>query len=810
MPLTPQYTWSQDDATLTLKVSLSSAAGVTRNTRVECTDAAVKITCPPYFLQLDLFGDVDERKSRATIEPGVVLVKVPKRQPGAWPQLKAAGSAAEIKARREAALDVKRARDEQAVSDEKEKKRQDDDYVFHKQWDLEKDEKRTIERLAELHKRENEQALYEWSDAAEGRTAVEAARADTAPLNPSEVETYFDKQLVEGELDPFQAKDGVVPLPGTYHKKTARTAVLEKALLAEPDGEFDIRAQEGGDADKRAALEREKAKEMEDVSKAREEAAERERVASIKRAQDHKKEEQDRIMPLPLRERQTHEDAATSPEDCAVAREGPQMPVWKEASSESEDESGEAAAQEDDKKPLPWQQKGDEAVDPAKDEEKFLGRRKGASVNRWESEKIADQHRQVADAYYKVGLVAEAKKHEEQARAAAPWLDEMFRHYDTPEEAAARKQKEAEEAAARPAPDPELPAPRSAGRVELNFTHHRRNLPARERIETDEEVAQRELEDYKQKKLENPDKARAPTHDQAMWLKLRGDHFYRTRDYRAAINAYTSCLELDERNAQALSNRAVCSLRLNLWADVVADASAAIDLFKRVRREGKDDEEWEVELGKRVRCLLRRGIAHTRLGMLDQAVLDLDAAHKIAPDTDKLKDDLDSLRSAIAAHPYTHHKEQADQAFKRGDLQDALASYDAAIQADPGCFQALSNRAACHLRMDDYAATQADCTSALQLLDPSGAYKTKLALRLLVRRGTARCHVGDFFSGREDFKRALLLDKNNKSLRDDVEMLVTTTGAASSLSEFMGSALPTPKSTAIAALEAAGVPSPLG
>ena len=43
---------------------------------------------------------------------------------------------------------------------------------------------------------------------------------------------------------------------------------------------------------------------------------------------------------------------------------------------------------------------------------------------------------------------------------------------------------------------------------------HRRNLPARERIETDEEVAKREDEDYRQKKMENPDKARAPTHDQ--------------------------------------------------------------------------------------------------------------------------------------------------------------------------------------------------------------------------------------------------------------------------------------------------------
>jgi hypothetical protein len=60
--------------------------------------------------------------------------------------------------------------------------------------------------------------------------------------------------------------------------------------------------------------------------------------------------------------------------------------------------------------------------------------------------------------------------------------------------------------------------------------------------------------------------------------------------------------------------------------------------------------------------------------------------------------------------------------------------------------------------------------------------------------------------GRDDFKRALLLDSNNKSLRDDVEMLVTTTGAAKSLSEFMGNALPNAKSHALAALEAAGVP----
>jgi tetratricopeptide (TPR) repeat protein len=516
-------------------------------------------------------------------------------------------------------------------------------------------------------------------------------------------------------------------------------------------------------------------------------------------------------MPLPLRERQQPMEPEVEAEEEVSSGFGPEgkkpekMPVWKDCTSGSEDEDEEKPAKTEEK-----EEKKVEKVDPMKDEEKFLGRKKGASVNRWESEKIAEQHRQVADAYYKVGMVQEAKKHEMQARDAAPWLDMDKRNYDTPEEAAERKRKEEEERAARPADDENLPAPRTAGKVELNFTMHRRNLPARERIETDEEVAKREEEDYKQKKLENPEKARAPTHDQAMWLKLRGDHFYRTRDYRASINAYASCLELDAKNAQALSNRALCSLRLRLWSDVITDATAAFDILKRVKRDGKDEEEWEVELGKRVRCLLRRGIAHTRLGMLEQAMSDLDAAYKILPDTELLKDDIEELRSAVSEHPYTKWKEEADKAFKQGDVDAALVAYAAALEADPGCFQALSNRAACHLRKEDYQKCIADCSGALHLLDPTGAYKTKLALRLLVRRGTAYCWIGDFFMGRDDFKRALLLDSNNKSLRDDVEMLVTTTGAASSLSEFMGSAMPSAKSTALAALEAAGVPGPFG
>jgi len=383
------------------------------------------------------------------------------------------------------------------------------------------------------------------------------------------------------------------------------------------------------------------------------------------------------------------------------------------------------------------------------------------------------------------------------------------RNYETQEEAAARKQKEEEEERERADKTGALPPPRAPTKVELNFTKGRRSLPARERIETDEEVREREEEDLRNKKRDNPD-AHGPSEEQAMWLKQRGDHFYRTRDWQAAKNAYTAALELHPRNALALSNRAVCSLRLNLFADVIKDCTAAFDLLKRVKMEGKDPEEKEKEAMKRCRCLLRRGMAHTRLGMMDQALKDLDAAAKQAPDREAIKDDLAGLRELIASHPYMKHKEEGDRAFKAGDLSASVAAFSAAIEADGGCFQALSNRAACWLALEEYGKCVDDCTVALRLLDPTGAYETKLALRLLVRRATAHCWEGAFEHGRVDFKRALLLDSNNKSLRDDVEMLVTTTGAAASLSEFMGGKLPNSRDAALAALDAAGVPRPGG
>lgn len=231
--------------------------------------------------QIDLYGDVDERTSKATVQSSSVEVKINKKTPGAWPGLKAEGSADDIKARRTAALVLKAQNDTKAIEDRKEKRRQDDDYVFHKQWDLEKDEKRTIERLAAEHKRDAEKDLYAWADEAEGRV-------NDGP--EAELVTYFDKQLVEGgELD---EKDGMVPLPGTYHAKTARSKVVAQSMSEAPRREFDMRIDKKEEGKKAEMLELTEEEEREEARRReeREKEEEEERFREERRTQEFEKE----------------------------------------------------------------------------------------------------------------------------------------------------------------------------------------------------------------------------------------------------------------------------------------------------------------------------------------------------------------------------------------------------------------------------------------------------------------------------------------------------------------------------------------
>eukprot|EP00960_Hanusia_phi_P001999 57676-Hanusia_phi.AAC.3 len=381
-------------------------------------------------LQLDLYKDIDEGTSKATVLPGMVSIKARKKEKGLWGQLKAAGDAASVKERREASIREKSIRDARRYEDNKEKKRQDDDYVFHKQWDLEKDEKRVIERLAELHKKDAEKQLYEWVETKEAKEAKEAGEEEP-------VSTYFDKQLVEGDVNPFEEKDGLIPLPGSYHKKTARSSAMANSLKAEPVPEFDIRKKEDESAGGRSEG-KEKRTQIEEVVEEEEEEEE-----EVQKEKEHKRLEAERVMPLTVthKEKTAQKDSNknegegedTRSEAGRTAAENVHVSTKKE-DGEEEDKQDESASGHDNSA-----NRSETSQTSVTDEEKLLGRRKGASLNRWDAEAVAQKHRMIGDAYFKAGMVEDAKRHEALAREAAPWVEDQLRTYETREVSPGRR-----------------------------------------------------------------------------------------------------------------------------------------------------------------------------------------------------------------------------------------------------------------------------------------------------------------------------------------------------------------------------------
>ena len=234
-----------------------------------------------------------------------------------------------------------------------------------------------------------------------------------------------------------------------------------------------------------------------------------------------------------------------------------------------------------------------------------------------------------------------------------------------------------------------IPAPRARARIALSFTHRAFPTPKREsKREEEEEYLAKNAAYLRQR---NPD-ARNIAEYHPMWLKGKGDDFYRRGDFESAISAYSRSVFI---SFVCTAYSFVCS-------------SCLLILF-----------------------------AHTFL----PAVL-------------------------------------------------------SALDADPTCLAALSNRAACRLQLRHFARALGDCSAALTALPAapgsaggasaiatltlgaSGAgaqgpraqaKERKLRLRLLSRAGAACCGLGNFREGLRHLQQALALDSENVPLQMDVQ-----------------------------------------
>lgn len=161
------------------------------------------------------------------------------------------------------------------------------------------------------------------------------------------------------------------------------------------------------------------------------------------------------------------------------------------------------------------------------------------------------------------------------------------------------------------------------GFTEKRLGHFGSYLPARE-------SAMKEAPYPKSKhmpeKKRDPNEAYMDIEDRnPIWLKDRGDHYYKQGNYTAAIQGYSKCLEQDKEFLMAKLNKATVFMKIRQY---VASISEICDLFRSIEAVDKKEREGdEVFFNKiQARAYIKRGACQAWISQFDDAITDIEKA----------------------------------------------------------------------------------------------------------------------------------------------------------------------------------------
>ncbi|KAJ9591790.1 hypothetical protein L9F63_001726 [Diploptera punctata] len=184
-----------------------------------------------------------------------------------------------------------------------------------------------------------------------------------------------------------------------------------------------------------------------------------------------------------------------------------------------------------------------------------------------------------------------------------------------------------------------MPLPRSKGTIQINFTPRDFPTPKRESQEQEEEEWLKKQAEARRKIGFVAEDLR-PDELDPLWLKEKGDSFFKAGNYLAAISAFSHGIKLGSKMPALYSNRAAAQFAIGNLKKCVEDCSIALDLFT---------PKISANALSRARCHARRGTALCKMGLYHQGIGELRAAVDLQPDNDKLRMDLEKARAMVDA-----------------------------------------------------------------------------------------------------------------------------------------------------------------
>lgn len=186
-------------------------------------------------------------------------------------------------------------------------------------------------------------------------------------------------------------------------------------------------------------------------------------------------------------------------------------------------------------------------------------------------------------------------------------------------------------------PPAEVPGVRKSATIEIQFSKRNFVTPKRESQDpAEQQWLLKQMEARKAVGFVAEDLR--PEERDPMYLKEKGDEFYRQKNYLAAISAYTTGIKLASKCFELYLNRSAAQFAQENYQRCAEDCTKALELL---------NPPVESNLKARVQALTRRGAALTKLGFIRQAYNEFVAAVKLDPTDELLRHDAEMLRAKL-------------------------------------------------------------------------------------------------------------------------------------------------------------------
>jgi hypothetical protein len=600
--LIKDYEFQEDEEHLYLTVSLNGKSP--KNVDIYCNDSYLKININPFFFELDFFEKVDEDTSSANISQTDVKISIKKETPKIWGRASLFTDEESnkpenkefIKNRRNEAFD-------RSLKKEEEKKKQKRIFLnnqkremVQKQMDVEKAERENIKDIKNRAAEEAKKDLYSWIDN----------------------EKQHNRNFVDSRRR-YQDND-----EGRIREIDSDEEDIEEAnvdIWSDHDSVMEYNAEDEPEVDINPWGNEEESNEIQDFMK------QDEKVDSLAKRRREKMNQSKKDETIKNSSTDTNENNDEGVKEQEKEKEPEHE--WERLTEVQKTEENNPVTTEEDKTVL---------------QDQITEEKQKDTVNVFKGEVLEDisdfNSDEDDDEFDMEAIQAKVQKEMEQRKEKE--LQKLGKRY--------YKSVKTEERT--------LPPPRAFNqKINITFTPRDRPTAARE---SEDEKYRNHMKRQRAIKasLDKLHDSKGVEEESAIFLKEKGNIFYKHEDYEGAINAYTSALELEPENIGCLSNRSACYLKLKKYEECMKDCDKAITTLKSIKDEfdhGANNAEpirvpftraHELALMK---LLIRRGATQVANKKYQEALNDYTEALNFDKHNETILHDIEQIKKAINA-----------------------------------------------------------------------------------------------------------------------------------------------------------------